>query len=163
MASPNPVFSARNDRLQYSLPVVISAIPIVGLTYAFLKDPAGESAGFRENPGLIVFIGFLLLVLGYFCYQMLDKREKLVVEPTGIWTSKYKRIDWEQVSSLAFQSATGRYGGTRLIIGLRASGRELRFDVSGLDRTPEEIRCALKAHSAGFDIAFPDEATEVAS
>jgi len=151
--------SAKNNRKNFLIPLICGAIPIVGLTYSIIQNPENEWAEFNKNPiGLSIFLLFILLLFGFFCYKyFFDSKTKLVINNEGIWTPKYGQVNWQSVWYIYQKELRGRFTEQKLIIKLNEDDKEINLDTTYFDKSSDEIIEALKEYSKKFNIQFLDK------
>ncbi|HMK20183.1 MAG TPA: hypothetical protein VK492_18415 [Chitinophagaceae bacterium] len=139
--------------------MIFGAIPIVGLTYAILKNPKEEMTEFSKSPiGLSILLSFFLFSFGFFCYKyFLDKKTKLIIDKDGIWTSKFGQVKWQSVWYIYQKEMRGKFIEQKLIIKLNEDDKEIKLDTTYFDKTEDEIIAALKGYSSKFNVQFLDK------
>ena len=151
--------TAKNNKNNFLFPLICAAIPIVGLTYAIIKDPENELREFNESPiGLSIFLLFLLFLFGFFCYKyFFDSKTKLIINNEGIWTPKYGQVKWQSVWYIYQKELQGKFIEHKLIIKLIEEEKEVKLDTTFFDKSSEEIMKALKEYSKKYNIQFLDK------
>ena len=151
--------TAKTNRKKFLLPLIFGVIPIVGLTYAILKNPKEEMTEFSKSPiGLSILILFLLFSSGFFFYKyFLDKKIKLIIDKDGIWTSKYGHVKWQSVWYIYQKEIRGKFTERKLIIKLNEDDKEIKLDITYFDKTQDEIIAAFKEYSSKFNVQFLDK------
>lgn len=89
---------ARTKRKLFIICFIFSSIPLIGLTYSFFKDPVKESLEFNEAPIVLsLLVGFLIFAFLFFGYKSFDKRIMVQIDKSGIWSRKFKLIEWSNI------------------------------------------------------------------
>lgn len=137
----------------------MGAIPIIGLTYATLKDPKESLTEFNESPiGLAFIFVLMLFFFGYFCYKyFFDNKIKLVIDKQGIWTAKHGQIAWQSIWYIYQREIRGKYTEQRLIIRLGEDGEEIKLNTTNYNKTADEIMEVIKSYSQKFNIQILDK------
>jgi hypothetical protein len=77
---------------------------------------------------------------GIALYRLSDRSAKFATDQQGLLLPR--RIRWEQIDQVAFETKTQQYGGGRTFCYARLhlrSGGEVRLDLNDLDRAPGEL------------------------
>ena len=151
--------TAKINRNKFLLPLIFSAIPLLGLTYANFKNPQEEMAEFNKSPiGLSILISFLLFSFGFFFYKyFLYKKTKLVIYKEGIWTPKFGQVKWQSVWYIYQKEIRGKFTEQKLIIKLNDNDKEIKLDTTYFNKTEDEIIAALKENALQFNVQFLDK------
>jgi|GEM_PF-4459256 len=156
MFDPNEL-SARFNRKTFLFYLIFTSIPLVGVSYSFLTDPAKEVHDFKKSPvALSMLMAFLLFIFIFFCYRYLNKKIQLQINKEGIWTPKKKLISWSNIWYLYFKETKGKYDNVFLIVKIIDPEDELKVELGFLDKSEEEILDAITKGSAGHNIQFMD-------
>ena len=154
--------TAKNNRKIFLLPLVLAAVPIIGVTYSIIKNSKNELIEFNKSPfGLSILLMFFLFLFGFFCYQyFFDNKTKLIINNEGIWTPKYGLIKWQSVWYIYQKEIKGKFNEQRLIIKLNEDDKEIKLETTFFDKSADEIIEALKGYSKRFKIQFLDKETQ---
>jgi hypothetical protein len=157
-------FALKNNRKKFLIPLIFAAIPLAGVLYSFLKNPKQELTEFNKNHvGLTIVLIFLIFSFGFCSYKyFLDTREKLIISREGVWTPKYGLLQWQSLEHIYLKEIKGKITEQKLLIKLYEKDKEIRLDITYLDRTEEDIINALKTYSQEYNIQFlPKEIQKV--
>ncbi len=154
-------FTAKLNRKKLIIPMIIGAIPVIGVACSFLKNGQQEISEFgKDGLGVPILLSFLLLFFFYCCYKVfLDRKDKLVIDAGGIWLHKSGFIEWHLIWYIYLRIIKGKQTVYTLFIRLNADDKEIKFDITDLDKTAPEILDALQHYSQKNGILFLD--TEV--
>jgi hypothetical protein len=148
--------TAKIDNKSYLLIFVITLMPVAGFTYAIIKNPAYELAGFEENPvGLPIMLLVALAFPLYFGVRYFDRRVKLRINEKGIWTAKAGQVEWADINTICFLERKGRrYSEVFLKIYLNDLDTEVSVHINELDRSEQCITKVLEFYCKDYPVHF---------
>ena len=118
-------------------------------------DPVKESLEFNEAPIVLsLLVGFLIFAFLFFGYKSFDKRIMVQIDKSGIWSRKFKLIEWSNIWYLYLKELKGKHGGLFLYVKIHSPEKELKITLSHLDKSEEQIIEALKLFSRNHNIQF---------
>jgi hypothetical protein len=146
---------AKVNRSKFLLPLVLSSIPIVGISYDFLKNGKEEVNEFKKSVFIIGIVILLLFCFSYFLYKyFFDKKIKLAIDNEGIWTPKYGKLKWQEVSYIYQIERRGKFISKELVIKLHKNEKKIKLETTFFDKNDDEILESLKECSSKFDVQF---------
>lgn len=142
---------ARHTGKYFRILAIFFSIPLI--VFAFRYSSTVE--WFKQNPGGCVFLlSFLLLASTYFWYTSFDKRIKLVINRSGIWSVKYQQLAWDNVDAFYFQRVSGGSTDYFLWIDTKVIGESIKMDISWLDKDVTEIEEAISKNGKDYSIRY---------
>ena len=82
-----------------------------------------------------------------------DKRPKIIISRTGIWTKKSGKLEWDEIEYTALDFKQGyRSASYRFILKPKMSDESISLDISSFDKTREEINEAIENYSLGLGV-----------
>ena len=110
---------------------------------------------FKQNPdGCVFLLSFLFLSSTYSWYTSFDKRIRLVINKSGIWSMKFQQLAWDSIDAFYFQRVSGRSSDYFLWIDTKVIGESVKMDISWLDKDVTEIAEAISKNSKDYSIRY---------
>ena len=137
---------------------IATVVFIIGLV-VIISDWHTVLTNLKANPFAVVLsMGvFIIMFVGAWSMYLWDNAARLILNTQGVWTRKWGRVAWQDISSVHTEVVGSQFRSTLLYFQKKEGSKGVWLNINDLDATPAEILSTVAVLSSDYGVVILDD------